>query len=81
MDETTSCCDYEGVECDGAGNVVKLDLAFQDTLVTNGNELNGPLPTEVGALATLTSLNLKSNTLTGSLPSEIGSLTAMTASL
>jgi hypothetical protein len=49
------------------GEITRLRLA--------GNELQGPLPAEVGMLTSLVHLDLSFNAMTGTLPSEIGYLT------
>ncbi|SVB75962.1 uncharacterized protein METZ01_LOCUS228816, partial [marine metagenome] len=48
-------------------NLIGLDLP--------GNQLTGPIPSEIGNLINLTTLALSSNQLTGSIPPEIGNLT------
>jgi len=57
-----------GVECDNNDNyIVRLHL--------DGNDMRGPLPTELGLLTTLEMLDLRSNIVTGSLPTELCHLT------
>ena len=56
-----------GVRVDGEGRVVTLHLT--------GNNLIGPVPAELGNLASLTLLDLRFNDLTGSIPAELGNLT------
>ncbi len=58
--------DWHGVEVDDEGRVVRLDLPF--------GELSGPIPSELGELASLRSLDLGSNGLSGSIPAELGNL-------
>jgi len=48
-------CDWHGVTC-GSGHVSELDL--------RGNQLNGPLPSELGDLTWVTQLLLRENQLT-----------------
>jgi len=57
---------WYGIEVDVNGHVIGLDL--------HGNNLDGPLPTEIGDLGFLISLSLFNNHLTGSIPSEITNL-------
>ena len=56
--------DWHGVETDASGRVVRLRL----------RGLAGPLPPELGGLATLERLDLGSNDLTGPIPPELGEL-------
>ena len=58
--------DWYGVATDDSGRVVRLHLG--------GNDLTGPIPTELGSLADLESLLLGGNDLTGPIPTELGSL-------
>ena len=58
--------EWSGVDVDGQGRVIRLDL------VNNG--LTGTIPSELGSLTNLRSLNLGANGLTGSIPAELGSL-------
>ena len=58
--------DWHGVEVDGAGNVVRIELSQ--------NNLSGRIPPEIGDLAHLASLSLRSNGIAGSIPPELGSL-------
>lgn len=56
-------CMYEGIECDGSGNVVNMTL-------TNMN-LRGPISFKLGRLHHLRRLNLADNFLTGEVPSDL----------
>ena len=58
--------DWYGVDVDGQGRVVRL-------LVLD-NKLTGPIPPELGNLASLTRLDLGYNNLSGPIPREIGNL-------
>lgn len=58
--------DWDGVSVDARGSVRVLDLG--------NNNLRGPLPAELGNLASLESLNLAVNRLTGPIPPELGEL-------
>lgn len=53
-----------------AGRVEGLSLS--------GNNLNGPLPSNLGDLTDLTSLDLSANSISGSVPTSIGSLVMIT---
>ena len=46
-----------------------------DTLISEGNQLIGSIPPEIGNLTNLTVLSLWGNQLIGSIPPEIGNLT------
>jgi Leucine-rich repeat (LRR) protein len=52
-------------------------VIFNTRLNVYGNSLTGPLPTELGALTDLVTLDLSENKFTGTLPSEIGLLTSL----
>jgi len=77
MEPSDTCCDYYGVVCDNDGNMVELELGY--------NNLQGTIPTEVGLFTALTSGGddgstgglFSGNGLTGSIPSEIGLWTNM----
>jgi prepilin-type N-terminal cleavage/methylation domain-containing protein len=64
--ETNTPCSWFGVTC-SAGNVDSVSLP--------NNNLTGSLPTEIGNLTGLTTLNLTGNAITGSIPPQIGRLT------
>ncbi len=58
---------WYGVETDSNGRVRSLDLT--------DNELNGPIPAEIGNMTKLIDLRLNINQLSGSIPPELGNLT------
>jgi Leucine-rich repeat (LRR) protein len=63
-------CTWYGVTCNaGSTAVVQLQLPF--------NQLNGPLPAELGSLTSLRYLYLHENQLTGAIPAELGSLASL----
>ncbi len=82
--------EWHGVEVDGAGRVVDLNLRSNnltgyipaelgslDKLVTlqlSSNNLPGPIPPELGLLVNLKTLNIQFSHLTGPIPRELGSL-------
>ena len=72
--------EWYGVDTDAAGRVVGLGLGGWDhearAWIRNG--LNGPIPPELGGLASLTRLNLDGNDLHGTIPPEIGVLVDLT---
>ena len=68
--------EWYGVDTDGSGRVVALNLAGKTDpwpdVTPHG--LEGPIPPEIGSLASLRRLSLAYNHLTGPIPPEIGSL-------
>jgi hypothetical protein len=61
--EAADCCEWRGVRCAGGRGVEQLSLAKQ--------QLEGTLPTELGALTNLVSIDLNENVrLSGTLPTE-----------
>ena len=66
--ETVYPCGWHGVTCTD-GRVTKLQL--------QNHNLNGPLPTELGALSALEELNLADNHLSGPIPPELGNLSQL----
>ena len=58
--------DWHGVTTDVVGRVTELFL--------NDNGLTGPIPPELGDLASLEGLSLSGNALTGPVPAELGGL-------
>ena len=66
----SSLCDWGGLKCDDAGDIVSIDL--------EKNNLNGTLVSELGALGpSLSELRFGSNALRGGLPSELGMLSGL----
>ncbi|MCX6030820.1 MAG: fibronectin type III domain-containing protein [Chloroflexi bacterium] len=63
---TNTPCGWDGIYC-SVGHVLGVDLY-------NGNNLTGSIPSQLGNLPELTSLNLWGNRLSGSIPSELGNL-------
>jgi len=61
---------WSGLAFDGNGCV--------RTLYLEGNNLDGPIPVELGDMTGLTRIYLQNNLLTGTIPAEIGNLTALT---
>ena len=73
--------DWHGVDTDGEGRVVRLNLGphWDDEAqryVSNG--LSGSIPPQLGDLASLTELRLSLNNLGGPIPAELGKLTGLT---
>ena len=62
--------EWYGVDVNGDGQVVRLHL--------EGNNLSGPLPTELVGLASLKVLSLYGNALAGPIPAELGHLANLT---
>ena len=58
--------EWHGVSTDADGRVAGLSL--------RGNQLSGPISSELGNLANLQALNLWGNQLSGPIPSELGNL-------
>ncbi len=56
---------------------VFLSEGFLVSLDLDGNNLNGPLPAELGILSQLTALHLQNNSLSGEIPSELGNLSQL----
>ena len=59
--------EWSGVSTDASGQVIRLRL--------ENNNLTGEIPSELGNLTNLESLNLENNNLRGEIPSELGNLT------
>jgi len=75
-------CDVQPVcYCGNAGIcgicISKKFISFNDTFVNLKNQLTGSIPSEIGMLSSLTTLELQNNHLTGSIPSEIGMLSSL----
>ena len=62
--------DWYGVTTDTNGRITRLELPDKN--------LSGPIPPELGNLASLSVLNLSKNRLRGSIPPELGNLTNLT---
>ena len=58
------------------GESYSIETTF--ILILNDKELSGPIPSEIGNLTNLTTLDLHGNQLTGEIPPEIGNLTNLT---
>tara|TARA_B100001287_G_scaffold230561_1_gene201185 strand:+ start:515 stop:904 length:390 start_codon:yes stop_codon:yes gene_type:complete len=58
------------------GESYSIETTF--ILILNDKELSGHIPSEIGNLINLTSLDLHSNQLTGPIPPEIGNLINLT---
>jgi Putative Ig domain len=70
----TPPCSWFGVLC-GGGQVTEIVL---EGTAGNGNNLNGTITTQIGALTGLQVLNLQHNSLlTGPIPSQISTMTAL----
>ena len=61
--------DWVGVSVNTLGQVTRLHLS--------SNDLTGPVPAELGKLASLQGLYLSYNNLTGSIPPELGNLASL----
>ena len=73
--------DAVGIEVDGDGRVVRVDLQKVTTVdmpygaeQSNGNNLRGFLPQEIGYLKRVQYFNVKQNRLRGSIPDSIGDM-------
>ena len=69
---TTSVCGqpWTGITCNTCGEVSQIQLASYG--------ITGSIPTKIGFLSSLVTLNLVSNKLTGSIPVQIAQLTKLT---
>ena len=63
--------EWHGISTDADGRVAGLSLL--------GNQLSGPIPSELGNLDNLGSLRLDSNQLSGPIPSQLGNLADLKA--
>ena len=64
-----SYCEFHGIACDDSEQITGIDLV--------NNNLQGPIPSEIVMLLSLSSLELHVNSITGTIPSEIGMLSSM----
>ena len=73
--------EWYGVDTDGAGRVVRLNLAgrWDNESRRKIPHISGSIPPELGDLANLTSLNLVWNQLIGPIPPELGKLANLTS--
>ncbi len=69
--------EWHGVTVGDDGRVSRLDLGGRIRAPDLGNGLSGPIPPELGNLASLRTLNLGGNALTGSIPPELGNLASL----
>ena len=73
--------EWYGVDVDGSGRVVSIDLAGRwvgDDPEPTPHGLSGPIPAELGKLSRLTRLNLGKNDLVGPMPPEFADLGNLT---
>ena len=71
---------WHGVDTDGSGRVVGLDLSGlwdSDSRGYTSHGLKGPIPPELGELTSLRYLSLYNNDLTGPIPSTFGNLVGL----
>jgi len=61
-------CSWDGVSC---------GLNYLGALVLLNNNLNGPIPAELGNLSSLGYLDLRNNQLSGPIPAELGKLSSL----
>ncbi|KAG2648591.1 hypothetical protein PVAP13_1NG020960, partial [Panicum virgatum] len=69
---STDCCKWEGITCNGRGAVMEVSLAYRS--------LEGSISPSLGKLTSLLRLNLSYNSLSGNLPPELissGSITVL----
>jgi len=69
LDEETHECNWQVVRCNTEKEVVALEL--------DASHLIGSLPTEIGLLTSLESLNLRDNLITGTVPKSWEHLTSL----
>ena len=62
----------EGEEVELWGSCYSINYTYG--LFLGANELTGEIPSEIGSLTSLNSLDLSNNQLTGEIPAEIGNL-------
>ncbi len=69
--------DWFGVDTDASGRVVRVAMSYYDSQLDQwiSNGVSGPIPTELGDLARLESLQFFNNHLSGPIPPELGKLT------
>ncbi|CAN6997701.1 unnamed protein product [Brassica oleracea var. botrytis] len=75
-ENNSDCCSWDGIRCDASfGDVIKLNLS--DSCL-RANDFSGEIPSSLGNLSKLTTLNLSQNKFTGKVPSSLGNLLNLT---
>ncbi|CAN6820408.1 unnamed protein product [Brassica oleracea] len=75
-ENNSDCCSWDGIRCDASfGDVIKLNLS--DSCL-RANDFSGEIPSSLGNLSKLTTLNLSHNKFTGKVPSSLGYLLNLT---
>ena len=70
-------CSYHGVTCDANGGSITYESVIQISL--GSLSLVGTIPSSIGSMTSLTSIDLSINSLSGTIPSSIGLLTLLTS--
>ena len=67
---------YDAAAADiGVGSATRsLRRSLEDTIPESSSNLRGPIPSEIGLLTSLVTLDLSGNNISGSIPPEIGQL-------
>ena len=61
-----SICKWAGVSCSDCGSITQIDVSYMS--------LSGTIPTSIGLLTDLISINMLDNSLGGNIPTQIGLL-------